>query len=285
MTTDPATARAMPSPMPPLPPVTSATVPARAISRIASLDGKVGGHGRLGLVLARGAHDAGMRPAVRPPTLDRRPGDAERRHRERVPQLADPARAAFRRRGDDVGAVEAAAIAGVQVAFRLQAFGEQDVVAVQLDMPVGDAVHRHLRNRRAVGEAFDRDQHAVDRDGVAGTEPQRAMRQTRAERAGGDAVGPDFSWLPMTAAIDLAMAEPTHRGGAPVRGEHRVADAQSFDHNFAARGADAGAGAEALGGVAASDRVGLRQQVGCGRGDGLAAGVLVDAGDVEVFLT
>ena len=55
-----------------------------------------------------------------------------------------------------------ATIAHLEVAFRLHVFGEQDVVAVELDVPVSDALYLFLKYRRAINQRRCRDQHLAE---------------------------------------------------------------------------------------------------------------------------
>ena len=67
-----------------------------------------------------------------------------------------------------VAAREGAAVAGVEIALGGQALGQQNVMGGQFDMPIGDGLHRHLRDGAAVHEVTDGDQHAVDEHGMVG---------------------------------------------------------------------------------------------------------------------
>ena len=143
--------------------------------------------------------------------------------------------------------VEGGAVAGVQIAFRRHAVGQQDVVAVELDVPIGDAVLLDLHHRLAVNEAAHGDQHLVfiqglEAERVTGREPQVGVGQSGAERAGGDVHRPHFAGLRMTGTVGVAMAEPADRSMGARRGDDEIADNEALHGDVAARGSDQRAG-------------------------------------------
>ena len=72
---------------------------------------------------------------------------------------------------------EGVACTGLEVAFGGHAVGEQHVVARQLDMIVGDRMPLDLRDRAAVDQVADRDQHILDEHRVIGRQQQFAPRR------------------------------------------------------------------------------------------------------------
>ena len=153
------------------------------------------------------------------------------------------------------GVIEHAFAAGVEEAFRRQVLGQDDVVAFQFDVVVGDGVHRHLRDGIAVDQAAHRDQHVFHIQGVVGGEEQVTLGQAGAEGAGTHPHRPDFAGGGVARAIDRPMPDPNDAGGAREQGGEGVADAEVFDGDVAVvranartRG-EAGQGAEAALGV------------------------------------
>ncbi len=143
---------------------------------------------------------------------------------------------------------EPAAVAGVEKALGRQVLGQHHVVNRQFDMPVGDAVDAPLRDRRPVHQVTDRDQHAVDADGMIRRQQQVAARRLRRERMGGDAHRPHVLRPGMAAAIDAAMAQPDCGRKTARCGTQQLARAQALDRDRSPRGRDARAGGEAGGG-------------------------------------
>ena len=86
------------------------------------------------------------------------------------------------------GVFEKAAMAGVQKAFGGGPFGDQRVVAVKFDMPVGDVrAGKIMRDEDAVDQVFRLDQRAVQQQGVVWGDDEVAAGDAVSEGAGGDA--------------------------------------------------------------------------------------------------
>jgi hypothetical protein len=94
--------------------------------------------------------------------------------------------------GKFAGIGEGRAIAVVQIAFARQPFGQDHVMALQLDMVIANLFHLVLNDRRAVDQEAGRDQHALDEDRMARRHAQIARRHSLAERTGTNADGMDF---------------------------------------------------------------------------------------------
>lgn len=154
---------------------------------------------------------------------------------------------------------EGGAVAGVEVAFGRQAFGQDHVVhggavgAGEFEVEVGDGGDVLLDDGRAVDQVADGDQHAVGQHGVVGAEAQVAVRLAGGEGVGVDAHRLDIPGAGVAREGDGAMADPAQPAGAAARGERdQVAGDEVFDGYFAAGGQDAGAAGEA-GGVVVGD--------------------------------
>ena len=96
--------------------------------------------------------------------LDFRADDAKWRATLRFPYSAGEVR--MQHHGH-VCIVEPAAIARIEIGFHRQSLSLDDLVARKLDMIVADHSHRsggHLRDRRAIHQIADRDQHALGKD-------------------------------------------------------------------------------------------------------------------------
>ena len=71
------------------------------------------------------------------------------------------------------------------------------------------------------------------------------MRLSGTERVRDNAYRPDLLRVRMAGAVDPSVADPHDRSGPSVDQPHAVAEFQSFDHDLAALGRDAGPGDEA----------------------------------------
>ena len=78
----------------------------------------------------------------------------------------------------------------------------------QLDVVVGDLVHRHLRNGSGIDQVPDGNQRAGYEERVVWRQPQIAMRDLTGERSGADADRPDRLRLRMPRAVHRARADP-----------------------------------------------------------------------------
>jgi hypothetical protein len=63
---------------------------------------------------------------------------------------------------------EVRAVARVEERFRRESFGQSHIVRVELDMEIMHLGHGFLKDRTAIDQMFDRDQHAIGQDGVIG---------------------------------------------------------------------------------------------------------------------
>ncbi len=70
--------------------------------------------------------------------------------------------------------LERTAVAGVEVGFGGQALGEEEVVAVEFHVPVGDAGVGFLGDRDVVDQVTDRNEFSGDEDRVVGREDEVA---------------------------------------------------------------------------------------------------------------
>ena len=124
------------------------------------------------------------------------------------------------------GIVEVRAVAGIEIALAGQPLRQQHVMRVQFDMPIGDAPHRLLHDRRVVHQMPHRDQHAIDEHRMIGRQHEVADRPATAKGAGGDAhrVHVPGSW--MRGRLDAAAAEPTQRRQATGPADQPIIRAQ-----------------------------------------------------------
>lgn len=106
---------------------------------------------------------------------------------------------------------ETGARAGVETGFRRPALRQHDVVGVECDMPIIDARDIDLRHRDAVDERGNRNQRALERNGVSRRKPEVAARQCLAEGPGGHPHRTDFDRIGMARDLDAAMADPHDR--------------------------------------------------------------------------
>ena len=113
---------------------------------------------------------------------------------------------------------EEAVVAGVEVALRRQALGEQDGVGVELDVEILDrGPGLLLVDGRAVDELAGADQLAIDEDGVIRRDQQIGVRHVVGEGAAPDADGATVSGCGCAVRSMPAAAEPLHRLGGRVR--------------------------------------------------------------------
>jgi len=141
---------------------------------------------------------------------------------------------------------KAAAIAGIKVALARQSFGQDHVVAVQLHVPIGHAIHWALGDAGSIDQAPGRDQHAIDEDPMIRRQQQVTARQAGLQRAGGDTHRPDRLRGRVSAAINPPMPPPDHRPKiARQTCVKQVITAQFLHRNLAAGGAHSCTGREA----------------------------------------
>ena len=157
-------------------------------------------------------------------------------------------------------------------AFRRQVLGEQDVVVVELYVPIRHALDLDLRDRRAVDERTSRDQHLaadVDADRVARRDGEIAGRSARPERVRGDADRQRGLRPRVATEVERAVPEPADRPQRARTRHREVADGKVLDGDVAARRADARAGSVADGDglVGELQRLDVGERVdGAGRG-------------------
>ena len=173
---------------------------------------------------------------------------------------------------------EEAAVAGVEVALRRQALGEQDGVRVELDVEIldrGPAVL--LADGRAVDQLAGADQLAVDEDGVIGRDQQIGVRHVVREGAAPDADRGDGLRVRMRGEVDAAAAEPFHRLGVSSPSD-RVSTmspcSRLSTEPLAGGGQDARAGGEA---DDALRKIGAAGAIRCRVDNQLPAGAAGDA--------
>ena len=129
----------------------------------------------------------------------------------------------------DIAPGEEAAIAHLEVAFSRHVLGEDDVVALQFDVLVGDVVDILLNDRGAVDERHRWDQHLaqhVDADRVAGRHAEVARRTIGPEGMCTDAHGHDLLPARVAATSGDAAAEPADRAMRARRRHYEVADGE-----------------------------------------------------------
>ena len=107
---------------------------------------------------------------------------------------------------------EEAVVAGVEIALRRQALGEQDGMRVQLDVEILDRRPALLlADRRAVDQLAGADQLAVDEDRVIRRDQQIAVRHVVGERAALDADRRHRLRPRMRGQVDAPPADPLDR--------------------------------------------------------------------------
>ena len=135
-----------------------------------------------------------------------------------------------------------------QIAFGRQVVGDEDVVAVELDMPIAHLIGLDLRDGSAIDQMprLDHDFAAeIDADRMAGRNLQILRGAIGAESGGGDSHRIVTNPVEAPTEIEVAMTDPLDR---PIlAGGHgdEIARFQSFDGNIASRGADQRAAQEA----------------------------------------
>lgn len=141
-----------------------------------------------------------------------------------------------------------AAIAGIEVALSGYALGHEQVVTVEFDMPISDALDAFLGDGGPVDEAIGGNQHLAEKieaEAVTGRNPQVSDRPIFAERTLGDADRPYGAGLGVIAAVDGLGSDPpdwSMRAG----GRHsEIAHHQILDRDFTASGRDPRVGTEA----------------------------------------
>ena len=115
-------------------------------------------------------------------------------------------------RGGGAVAREGVAVAGVQIGFAREIFGEEHVVGGEFEVVVGDVFRFFAEDGGAVGEVPDGDQVALDVDGVVGGEQEVIARLIFGEGVGADADGPDGFRVRVAVAGDGAVAVPDDAG-------------------------------------------------------------------------
>ena len=155
-----------------------------------------------------------------------RPAVVGRRRRPPVGRCGEHHRAGFD---------EETTVAAVDVALGKQVLSENDVVAVQLDMPVGHPLDVDLRDGGTVDEGRGRDQYLaenIDAERVAGGDEEIAGRAVLSERMCRDPNGQGFLGARMLARVYCAMANPFDR---PMRARSRqqeIADSELLDRSI-----------------------------------------------------
>ena len=171
--------------------------------------------------------------------------------------------------------VEHAAAVVVDEGFGQGAFGDDHVVGLELDVKVFHSLDAlGLHDRDAIDEVFRFNQHAavlilevfvIEVDGVVRRNPQIALWQIVAERAGLDADRQNVFAPHHEASAVASSSDPRDRPRRAGRGHDVVADLKLLDLRVAARRADARARAIAGddGGLVLAEADGRRV-----RGDG-----------------
>ena len=72
---------------------------------------------------------------------------------------------------ESTGIGKSRTIAGVEIAFYRKAFGKQNVMPVELDVPVLHLINPDLGDRAAIDQVLDRNEDAVNENTMIGGEP------------------------------------------------------------------------------------------------------------------
>ena len=135
--------------------------------------------------------------------------------------------------------VEHAAAVIVDKGFRESALGDDDIVALKLDVEIFHLVHViGLYDRHAVDEVLGLDQHTLDIHGVVRRYSQIAPRYIWLERSGLDADRQDVLAAKNEATRISAPSDPFDRPHRPRSGDQPLTDGQALDRAFAAIGQD-----------------------------------------------
>lgn len=122
-----------------------------------------------------------------------------------------------------------------------QTFSEQDVVRIQLDVPVGHLRRRLADDGVAVDQAHDRHQHATLAVGIGADEHRMAVREAqiapggRGRRRPRDPDGLLVVGQRLTLGIEGAVADPGDRTQQAGGDDGQIADAKVLDRYLAPR--------------------------------------------------
>jgi hypothetical protein len=133
------------------------------------------------------------------------------------------------------------AIGHRQIALGRQVVGDENVMAIEFDMPVADCVDFDRDDRRAVDEIADGDEHfaqEIDADRMAGRKVKVLRRPVGAEGVPSDPDRKNGAGIGMRAAIHLPMAEPLDWAQRARTRNDEIAGLERLDRNIAARRAD-----------------------------------------------
>jgi hypothetical protein len=100
-------------------------------------------------------------------------------------------------------------LASVQVVLNGQAFGQQHVLRVCLDTPIGDGREALLSDAAAVHQRSHRDQHTIGEDCKTGTQPQITSWQTGPDCISQQADRVHSCGIGVSSAVRLATAQPS----------------------------------------------------------------------------
>ena len=130
-------------------------------------------------------------------------------------------------------------IAGVEVAFRRQRLGQQDVMRFKFDMVIRHGMTLIVaRDAGTVHQPPRQNQRIVEQHGMIRGHQQIAAWHPIGDRSGADQNRPHLLRCRMAGQIQMAGADPPYRPLGTGVGNYEVSDAQILDRDRAARRQD-----------------------------------------------